>query len=224
MTRTALSACRFIPGDLILDAGCGFGATVGLINRSSGIRAVGLDMDVSRLAQARDADGEKTKGRAVAGVLPMMPFRPGCFQGIFCECVLSLIPEKARCLEEFYTALAPGGILVLADLVLPEGGLTLGACTDSGCRNNRPASCLDGALTPAALRAEVKGARFKIIKVEDHTRLLRQMACEMVFEHGSLDRFWQTLTGTQFPTGLARACRAGTLKPGYTLVMAIKEE
>jgi len=200
---------------LILDAGCGLGATVDLVRRSDGIRAVGLDMDFSRLVSGQGLN----RGRAVAATLPLLPFRPESFQGIFCECVLSLVPEKGRCLEAFFRALAPEGSLILADIVLPGCG---GQEVPSG--QSHPATCLDGALTLAALTAEVERAGFCITGVEDHTRLLREMACEMVFEYGSLDRFWQVLTGTDFPQGQAGACRTGILKPGYVMVMATKGE
>ncbi len=228
LTRAALAACGFRPGDRILDAGCGFGATVDLIDSFGGILGVGLDKDVSRLAQARDTGREQATGRFAAAALPRLPFRPGSFQGIFCECVLSLVPEKADCLAAFWDVLGPNGTLVLADLVLPEEtgvGWNSKAAGDAGPAGaGAPVTCLDGALTLPALTAAMEQAGFKITAVEDHTRKLREMACEMVFEHGSLDRFWQVLTGTDCPEGLSGACRAGSLKPGYAMVTATKGE
>lgn len=150
-----------------------------------------------------------------------MPFRPESFHGIFCECVLSLVPDKEGCLEGFYRALVPGGRLVLADLVLPRsaGGL----CGDGlAAGAGSPATCLDGALTRGDLSAAIEAAGFHITRMADHTRHLKEMACEMVFKHGSLDRFWQELTGTDFHSGLAGHCRAGRLHPGYVMIIAEK--
>ena len=112
--------------------------------------------------------------------------------------------------------LTPGGRLVITDLVLP-GDIAPDAAGPF-------VTCLDGALTRHALVKAIENAGFKVIGTEDHTRLLKQMACEMVFEHGSLDAFWQSLTGDVINSGLAGLCRRGKLKPEYWMLIAKKTD
>ena len=213
LTRKAAESCGFEPGEKVLDAGCGFGATVRFLIREKGVQAVGVDAGSLRLVQGQEEGGFS----AVAAALEALPFRPGVFDGIFCECVLSLMPDKNACLEAFFRLLKPGGRLVLADLVLPDPAhpahMVPPAC-------NPPVTCLDGAMTLEALAMAVEKAGFEIFCREDHTPLLKQMACEMVFEHGSMDAFWQHLTCDVINTGLAGACRQGKLKPGYAMIIA----
>ena len=116
---------------------------------------------------------------------------------------------------------------MLADLVLPDDLLPGHNLPNRNLPGhaappawNQAVTCLDGATTLDALAMAVEKAGFEILCREDHTPLLKQMACEMVFEHGSMDAFWQHLTCDVINTGLAGACRQGKLKPGYAMIIA----
>ena len=211
LTRAALDHCTLAPGDRVLDAGCGCGATCTFLCENAGFRVFGMDASAERIARATVV----SEGWAgIRARLPHLPFAPAAFRGIFCECVLSLVPDKPRCLDNFFELLQPGGHLVLTDLYLPG--------TTPVSRLGPALTCLDGALNKTDLTRIVEQAGFKIRIWEDHTRLLKQMACEMVFKHGSLDNFWKTLTGDVFHDCLGTQCRAGELKPGYCLIVADK--
>ncbi len=212
LTRRSLAACQLPKGGLVLDAGCGFGATIRYLRQAAGLAAVGVDACPDRLAEGKK-DGAFP---AAAAALEALPFGPAVFDAIFCECVLSLVPDKALCLTHFFELLKPGGRLLVTDLVLP-GHMAPGGAGPF-------VTCLDGALTLHALAGAMERAGFKVICTQDHTRLLTQMACEMVFEHGSLAAFWQSLTGDVINSGLARLCRKGNLKPEYWMLMAKKTE
>ncbi|MEH0021857.1 MAG: DVU_1556 family methyltransferase [Desulfobacter sp.] len=220
LTRKALGICKFNGMDPILDAGCGWGATPRFLREDKGLFALGLDADPNRLDQGM------AYGRfpAAAARLEALPFGREQFQGIFCECVLSLVPDKQACLHGFFTILKPGGSLVLTDLILPRVLPRVPPREAVTPRPAAPVTCLDGALTLDALAAAIENAGFRIRVMEDHTRLLKEMACEMVFRHGSLDRFWAQLTGNIMDTGLAGQCRRGVLKPGYCMVIADKPQ
>lgn len=210
LTRKAVSACKLVKGCQVLDAGCGFGTTVQFLWQEAGLHAVGVDACPDRLGQGRNARDFP----AAAALLEALPFGPAVFDAVFCECVLSLVPDKELCLKNFFELLKPEGRLVITDLVLP-GDITPDAAGPF-------VTCLDGALTLHALVQAVENAGFKVICTEEHTRLLKQMACEMVFEHGSLDAFWQSLTGDVINRGLAGRCRRGKLKPEYWMLIAKK--
>ncbi|WP_020590122.1 DVU_1556 family methyltransferase [Desulfobacter curvatus] len=211
LTRAALDYCSLAPGERVLDAGCGYGATCSFLHEEAGFKVFGMDASAERIALAT---ARSTGWGGVRARLPRLPFAPDAFKGIFCECVLSLVPDKPSCLDNFFELLQSGGHLVLTDLYLP------GATPVS--LHSPALTCLDGALNKTDLIRIIEQAGFKIRIWEDHTPLLKQMACEMVFKHGSLENFWNTLTGDVFHCGLGSRCRAGELKPGYCLIVADK--
>ena len=221
LTRMAVDFCGFDQDARILDAGCGYGMTCRYLFEDHGIRAVGMDMEIDRRLRS---DGKNPEGRTMApwfvqGRMPAFPFRSGTFNGIFCECVLSLVPDKALCLEEFFRVLKKNGKLVLTDLYIPERYKPAPVPDNDG---KAPASCLDGALTILSLIQALEAAGFTITLMEDHTPYLKQMIGQMVFEYGSLDRVWERLPGA---AGAGNpACRAGRLKPRYGMIIAEKYE
>jgi ubiquinone/menaquinone biosynthesis C-methylase UbiE len=205
LTRMAVDFCGFDQDARILDAGCGYGMTCRYLFEDHGIRALGMDMEMdSRLkSPVRHREEQAPAPWFVQGRIPAFPFRSGTFNGIFCECVLSLVPDKTRCLSEFFRMLKKNGKLVLTDLYIPERYKPAPILDNNG---KAPAACLDGALT----------------LMEDHTPYLKQMIGQMVFEYGSLDRVWERLPGA-FGAGNP-ACRAGRLKPRYGMIIAEKYE
>jgi arsenite methyltransferase len=212
LTDRAVSRCGFFPGERILDAGCGSGATVERLTVRHGLRATGID--ASRVLLARGAADGRAR-RLVAAVIPRIPFKPGVFGGVFCECVLSLIPDRKSALLQFHTVLKPGGFLVLTDIY---------------ARSDEPAgnppvpgihTCINGALPLAAISDLVTGAGFAIRLVEDHSALLRELSVRLIFEHGSLEAFWESWCAKETVSETRAA--VNRLKPGYYLLIAQKD-
>ncbi len=238
LTKRAVEVCDFDRDDPVLDAGCGYGMTARYLRERHGIMSVGTDAALDMMNRNNETKNHTSDRRApekasesilprvvqplfLQSRLPEIPFKSKSFSGIFCECVLSLIPDKPACLGEFFRILKKNGKLVLTDLYIPELAKTASAPGEAG---KTPVSCLDGAVTVITLIKLLEAAGFQVDIIEDHTRLLRQLAGQMVFEHGSLDNFWERLSGTICDTGVSRACRAGHLKPGYCMVIAGKYE
>jgi len=211
LTRAALDYCSLAPGVRVLDAGCGYGATCTFLHEDAGFKVFGMDASEERISRAT---ARPTGWDGLRAKLPRLPFAPASFGAIFCECVLSLVPDKPGCLATFFELLQPKGHLVITDLYIPGAA--------PAALNPSPLTCLDGALNKTDLTQIIEQAGFKIRIWEDHTPLLKQMACEMVFKHGSLENFWKTLTGDVLHCGLGSRCRAGELKPGYCLIVADK--
>jgi len=213
LTERAARLAGLAPGWRVLDAGAGLGATVEHLRRDFHARAVGLDRCRQQLGLP-PADAPLVHGDVLA-----LPFVDRSFDMVFCECVLSLIPDKARALGEMARVLAPGGWLALSDLTLapaPEiachircgSGASRAMGSESAARPRAdapPESCADGALPEAELLAEMVRAGLAVRRVEDHTKKLKELAARFIL------------------SGFTPGCRyrPGT---GYALVLAQREE
>jgi len=187
---------------LALDAGCGCGASLVLLEEY-GARAVGLDLNAGFL---RESSGRKLK--VARADLAELPLPDGCADLILCECVWNLT-DKERVLAEFLRVLRPGGVLALADIY--ARGYRAGEW---------PVRCCFAQATDLqTVMEQVAGAGFEIDVVEEHTELLKKTAADFVFRHGSLHGFWQAVTGD--PDLAVAACEASkAARPGLFLMMA----
>jgi arsenite methyltransferase len=212
LTDRAILWCRFPAGEKILDAGCGTGATVFRLSFYHHLFAVGVDASLLLLRQEERHGNLRMR---VAGQLPQLPFKRASFGGIICECVLSLVTERPETLRRFYDILKPGGYLILTDIYARSNGLN----------DVQPVpgiqSCINGALPLESIRELVSDAGYIVQLVEDHTAYLRELSVKLIFEFGSLSRFWEAWCS---PSAASRACNAmRQLKPGYYLLIAQKE-
>ncbi len=154
LTEHALRLCTFSQGACLLDVGCGAGDTTSYL-RERGFTVYGLD----------------TKDRAethpdVYGAAPHMPFCSNIFDGIVCECVLSLVHDTQTTLEEFRRICRPESVLLLSDVYqkLPSQG--------------------KGQLfTDARLQAYLTNAGWRVRHSEDHSHALKKFAAQLAW-HG----------------------------------------
>lgn len=227
LTDSAVDFCGFDQTHLVLDAGCGSGATTRHLWEKYRIRSMGTDLSLNLplnrpldFASETPRENRSFRPGFAQSRLTDLPFKSRVFNGIFCECVLSLIPDKKRCLAEFFRLLKTNGKLILTDLYIPQ----LFEAKIAPQQIHPPNSCIDGAITLMNLIRLIEDAGFKIDIIEEHTRLLKQLAGQMVFEHGSLNNFWEKVTGSICDNSLSRACRTGALRPGYCMIIAGKYE
>ncbi len=163
LTRRGLTLCGFAPGARVLDIGCGAGASLALL-RSLGLRGTGLDREC-HLREALPL---------VLGDAQAPPFADGTFDGLLCECVLSLLTEPEETLRRFAAMLRPGGRLLLTDLFA------------HGAAPAAAGGCMGGARSPAAMDALLRAAGFDILAFEDHSPALKELAAKLLW-YGDAD-------------------------------------
>lgn len=122
MSRELFAEARVKDGERVLDAGCGLGGTVALLDESfRELDVTGLNIEPRQLRRAelevRPRPGSGNRLRFVLGDACHMPFPDGSFDVVLAvECTLHF-SSRARFLAEAFRVLAPGGRLVLCDFV-----------------------------------------------------------------------------------------------------------
>ncbi|MDO5484592.1 MAG: methyltransferase domain-containing protein, partial [Desulfovibrionaceae bacterium] len=170
LTRHGLALCGFSPGQRILDIGCGVGASMAVL-ANSGLCAVGLDREY-RLT------GPFSFVRADAGA---PPFARCSFDGLLCECVLSLLPEPEIALRRFAAILRPGGRLLLTDLYLRDVPVASPVQPSPSVPN---ASCLSGTRSCGDMDSLLQRAGLRIRYFEDHSAALKELAARLLWYGG----------------------------------------
>lgn len=211
LTERILTLAAPGPASVILDAGCGTGASLILLRQKGLVRVLGLDLEPALLREA------SREGLPVARAdVACLPLPDGCLDLVLCECVWNLTARR-QLLREFFRTLRPGGYLAMSDIHARPGRTT--GQTAPGSWPVR--CCFAQALDLPAVTALVAAAGFTLDRLEDHSRLLSKTAADFVFAHGSLKEFWRAVTGSADQA--AAACdAAAALRPGLFLLLARK--
>jgi len=119
--RRLIQQAKLVPGNTILDAGCGTGTLLALIQESHpGVRLAGLDMDARILHRAR----AKTATPLSRGTATSLPFAAASFDYVFSTLVFHHLrhEEKIQAFKEILRVLRPDGWLHAADFGKPQNG------------------------------------------------------------------------------------------------------
>ena len=120
LSREVCRAAEVAEGERVLDAGCGFGGTIALLNEQfSRLRLDGLNIDERQLERARrdvvarrDNVIQFTRADACS-----LPFPDASFDRVLAvECIFHF-PSRERFFAEVFRVLRPGGTLTLTDFV-----------------------------------------------------------------------------------------------------------
>ena len=209
LTAEMLIACGVVPGSTSLDVGCGPGHTVALMVDVFGLRAIGLDPSTTMLARAaRNAPNTSY----LCAKATAIPCEAESFDLVISECVLSLTSDIDKSLREMYRVLRPGGKLVLTDIYRKN-------------KKTKPElptlySCITHALPLETIEEGLSRADFTMHSLVDRSDLLKQLAGQIIFNYGSLEKFWQLFMGAE---QAHQTCCALTAAPlGYYVLYATK--
>lgn len=211
LTGRAVDFCRFPPGARLADVGCGVGATVEYLRQNRQLDAIGMEISSRLLKEGRRRD--ETLPLVQAGA-EQLPCGDESLDGVLCECVLSLLPEPGRALREFHRILRPGGHLILSDMYLRSpGGADI-------FKEQSADGCLQGALPRHRMVTMIHEAGFTILRWEDHSAFLKELAARLILAHGSMEEFWDKTKSTGCPGGMQQLLTDA--RPGYYLLIARK--
>jgi arsenite methyltransferase len=162
----ALASLR--EGEIVLDLGSGAGLDCFLAANKVGEngRVIGVDMTPEMLEKARDnaRQGGYANVEFRLGEIENLPVADSSVDVVISNCVINLVPDKARAFKETFRVLKPGGRLMVSDIVilkeLPEA-----------IKNSIAGyiGCLSGAIMKDEYIEAVKEAGFQEVRVVDET-------------------------------------------------------
>lgn len=212
LTEKAMEFCKFTSEDMILDLGCGGGATIGYLNKNYGIKGVGVDLSEKLLNIARN---NYPYGDFVMGKGEDLPFADGSFDGVLAECTLSLMEDFNITLKEVYRVLKKEGWFVISDVYARQPTFI------KELKESSVKSCMRGLHDLNLLKESLERQGFKIMVSEDHSPLLKELMVKIIFSYGTMGVFWNKTTdncidGEKFQK-ILKSC-----KPGYFLIIGRK--
>jgi arsenite methyltransferase len=158
------------PGDVVVDLGSGAGNDAFVARSVTGAdgKVIGVDFTEKMIAKARINAGKLGFDNVEfrLGDIENIPVSENVADVVVSNCVLNLVPDKARAFAETLRILKPGGHFSVSDIVL-KGELP------DGLRSSAEmyAGCVSGAIQKDDYLAVVKEAGFTSIKVQKERKI-----------------------------------------------------
>ncbi len=212
LTNEIVSYCKPTAGSTILDVGCGPGHTVAMLASVFGLQPTGLDPSAAMLATAAERLSTAPNVTFLQGEATDIPCASQSFAMVISECVLSLTGDIGKSLQEMHRVLRQGGTLILTDIYRKQAKLK------ADLPNLQ--SCISHALPIETIEDQVCQAGFALHILRDRSDLLKQLAGQIIFSYGSLEKFWQLFMGAE--AAHKTNCALATAPLGYYVLIAHK--
>lgn len=152
-------------GDVVIDLGSGAGNDCFVARHEVGPtgKVIGIDFTPAMIQKAR-ANAEKLGFHNVEfreGDIDAMPVTSNMADVVVSNCVLNLVPDKAKVMAEMYRVLKPGGHFSVSDIVL-VGTLPAALQQDA----EMYAGCVAGAIQKEAYLDAIQAAGFADITIQ----------------------------------------------------------
>jgi arsenite methyltransferase len=167
-------------GDIVLDLGSGAGIDAFVALRSVGEagRVIGVDMTEAMIERARANAAKLGYGNVEfrLGEIEQLPIEDDTVDVVISNCVLNLVPDKAKAFAETFRALRPGGHFCVSDIIatgtLPEG-IRRAAALYVGC--------VAGAVPESEYLAIIRAAGFDNVRIAERKPV--ELPDEVLREH-----------------------------------------
>ena len=115
-TKEIINLCHINQHSVVLDVGCGVGATACYLAETYGCRVVGVDLRESMVNQAiarAERKGVEELTTFKVANATSLPFDDEMFDAVICESVATFIEDKGGVLREYARVAKPGGYIGL---------------------------------------------------------------------------------------------------------------
>lgn len=186
---------RLNGGDTVVDLGSGAGNDCFVARSVVGEngRVIGVDMTPAMIDKARQNTKKLGYDNVTfrLGEIEQLPLEDNLTDVVVSNCVLNLVPDKAKAFQETYRILKPGGHFSISDVVL-RGELPEGLKESAELY----AGCVAGALSQEDYLRKVKEAGFENVTVQKERRIT--LSDELLSAHLSteeIERFKENDAG-----------------------------
>jgi arsenite methyltransferase len=176
-------------GDVVVDLGSGAGNDAFVARSVTGAtgKVIGIDFTEKMIAKAR-TNAEKLGFHNVEfrlGDIENMPLSENVADVVVSNCVLNLVPDKARAFAETFRILKPGGHFSVSDIVL-KGQLPEGLRASA----EMYAGCVSGAILKDDYLRIVKDAGFTSISLQKERRItVPDEILSVYLDNGELEKY-----------------------------------
>lgn len=161
---TPTEYAKIKPGETVLDLGSGAGNDAFIVRSILGEtgRVIGVDMTEAMVEKARRNNAKLGFHNVefILGDIESLPLASDSVDVVLSNCVLNLVPNKAKAFSEIYRVLRPGGRFSISDIVttgeLPQ---QIRAAAEMYT------ACIGGAMVKEDYLALIKAAGFKNVAV-----------------------------------------------------------
>jgi len=167
------------PGETVLDLGSGAGIdcflAAGQVGPTGSV--IGVDMTPEMIARARKNAAAVGLGNIEfrLGEIENLPVQDGTVDVVISNCVINLVPSKHRAFAEAYRVLAPGGRIMVSDMVLSADIPAELRASVAGY-----VACLSGAMLESEYLGAIAAAGFEQIEVVERVPYLVDAEDEFV--------------------------------------------
>lgn len=204
-------------GDTVIDLGSGAGNDCFVARHETGIegKVIGIDFTPEMIVKAR-SNAEKLGYHNVEfrqGDIDDMPVNDAVADVVVSNCVLNLVPNKEKVINEIFRVLKPGGHFSISDIVL-QGELPDALKQDA----EMYAGCVAGAIQRTDYLGFIEAAGFEQVTLQKEKPItIPDDILEKYLSHEQIAEFNQGATGIYSITVYAAKPGGTTKKPKLTL-------